>query len=115
MSHARLGAVQELMRDLSDAADMGAVLDVAARGAVRVTGAQRATLTVPGGLSGTARAEGASGAAGPLHPLKVPVPGGGALALHFQEPPRRTPRRWRRRWPRRSRGVWRRCGSGRWT
>ncbi|WP_081424507.1 GAF domain-containing sensor histidine kinase [Deinococcus soli (ex Cha et al. 2016)] len=88
VSHARLGAVQELMRDLSDAADMGAVLDVAARGAVRVTGAQRATLTVPGGLSGTASAEGESGgAAGPLHPLKVPVPGGGALALHFQEPP----------------------------
>ena len=88
VSHARQGAVQELMRDLSDAADMGAVLDVAARGAVRVTGAQRATLTVPGGLSGTASAEGESGgAAGPLHPLKVPVPGGGALALHFQEPP----------------------------
>lgn len=86
VSHARLGAVQELMRDLSDAADMGAVLDVAARGAVRVTGAQRATLTVPGGLSGTARAEGGE-AAGPLHPLKVPVPGGGALALHFQDAP----------------------------
>ncbi|GGK93887.1 GAF domain-containing sensor histidine kinase [Deinococcus radiotolerans] len=86
VSHARLGAVQELMRDLSDAADMGAVLDVAARGAVRVTGAQRATLTVPGGLSGTARADGAE-PAGPLHPLKVPVPGGGALALHFQEAP----------------------------
>ncbi|GGR78840.1 GAF domain-containing sensor histidine kinase [Deinococcus sedimenti] len=87
VSHARLGAVQELMRDLSDAADMGAVLDVAARGAVRVTGAQRATLTVPGGLSGTARAEGTSEAAGPLHTLRVPVPGGGALALHFETVP----------------------------
>ncbi|MFD1731067.1 hypothetical protein ACFSC4_08265 [Deinococcus malanensis] len=56
-SHERLRAVQELMRDLTDAPDMGAVVEVAARGAVRVTGATHATLSVPGGLSGTARGQ----------------------------------------------------------
>ncbi|PTA68259.1 sensor histidine kinase [Deinococcus arcticus] len=93
-SHAQLGAVQALMRDLTDAPDMGAVLEVAARGALRVTGAAHATLTVPGGLSASAGAgPGGSGEAGPVegeagtYLLKVPVPGGGALALGFAQPP----------------------------
>ncbi|MFC4426124.1 GAF domain-containing sensor histidine kinase [Deinococcus navajonensis] len=87
-SHEQLRAVQELMRDLTDAPDMGAVLDVAARGAVRVTGATHATLSVPGGLSGTARGETLPGApSAALYPLTVSIPGGGALALHFERPP----------------------------
>ncbi|WP_221088238.1 GAF domain-containing sensor histidine kinase [Deinococcus aquaedulcis] len=88
-SHAQLGAVQALMRDLTDAPDMGAVLEVAARGALRVTGAVHATLTVPGGLSASA-GSGAVGGAAPTpaaYTLKVPVPGGGALALGFAQPP----------------------------
>ncbi|OLV16548.1 GAF domain-containing sensor histidine kinase [Deinococcus marmoris] len=87
-SHGRLQGVQELMRDLGGAPDLGAVLEVAARGAVRVTGATHATLTVPGGLSGTARGETLlSAPSAALHPLKVSVPGGGALLLHFETPP----------------------------
>ena len=87
-SHGRLRAVQELMRDLAEAPDQGAVLEVAARGAVRVTGATHATLTVPGGLSGTARGDTLlASPSADLHPLKVPIPGGGALALHFEAPP----------------------------
>lgn len=87
-SHGRLQAVQELMRDLTEAPDMGAVVEVAARGAVRATGAVQATLTVPGGLSGTARGEVPVHTPSPeLHPLKVGIPGGGALALHFETPP----------------------------
>lgn len=85
-SHGQLQAVQELMRDLSGAPDLGAVVEVTARGAVRATGAAHATLTVPGGLSAAAAGEG--GAAGEARfPLRVPIPGGGALALHFAEPP----------------------------
>ncbi|WP_168733686.1 GAF domain-containing sensor histidine kinase [Deinococcus sp. Arct2-2] len=87
-SHARLRAVQELMRDLTDAPDMGAVVEVAARGAVRVTGATHATLTVPGGLSGTARGETLlASPSADLYALKVGIPGGGAMALHFETPP----------------------------
>ncbi|WP_373291870.1 GAF domain-containing sensor histidine kinase [Deinococcus malanensis] len=87
-SHERLRAVQELMRDLTDAPDMGAVVEVAARGAVRVTGATHATLSVPGGLSGTARGQTLLATPGAeLHPLTVSIPGGGALALHFELPP----------------------------
>ncbi|ACO46713.1 GAF domain-containing sensor histidine kinase [Deinococcus deserti] len=87
-SHERLRAVQELMRDLTDAPDMGAVVEVAARGAVRVTGATHATLSVPGGLSGTARGQTLLASPGAeLHPLTVSIPGGGALALHFELPP----------------------------
>ncbi|MBZ9714290.1 GAF domain-containing sensor histidine kinase [Deinococcus multiflagellatus] len=93
-SHAQLGAVQALMRDLTDAPDMGAVLEVAARGALRVTGAVHATLTVPGGLSASAGNEvGGLGGAAPTpaaYTLKVPVPGGGALALGFVQPPAET-------------------------
>lgn len=88
-SHARLRAVQELMRDLTDAPDMGAVVEVAARGAVRATGALHATLTVPGGLSASASGEGVGGTA-PANgrpALRVGIPGGGALALHFDTPP----------------------------
>ena len=88
VSHARLQAVQELMRDLGGAPDMGAVLEVAARGAVRVTGATHATLSVPGGLSGSARGDTLlSGPSAALHPLTVRLPGGGDLALHFDTPP----------------------------
>ncbi|MDV6375418.1 sensor histidine kinase [Deinococcus arenicola] len=87
-SHARMQGVQELMRDLGSAADLNAVLDVAARGAVRVTGATHATLTVPGGLSGSARGETLlSAPSAALHPLKVSIPGGGALLLHFETVP----------------------------
>lgn len=86
-SHGRLQAVQELMRDLTDAPDMGAVVEVAARGAVRATGATHATLTVPGGLSGSASSETAAGISADLYPLRVAIPGGGALALHFDTPP----------------------------
>lgn len=84
-SHGQLQAVQELMRDLSGAPDLGAVVEVAARGAVRATGAAHVTLTVPGGLSAAAAGEGDTGEA--RFPLRVPIPGGGALALHFTEPP----------------------------
>ncbi|EYB69664.1 multi-sensor signal transduction histidine kinase [Deinococcus phoenicis] len=86
-SHARLRAVQELMRDLTDAPDMGAVVEVAARGAVRATGATHATLTVPGGLSSSASGETAAAPRADLYPLRVGIPGGGALALHFDTPP----------------------------
>jgi signal transduction histidine kinase len=88
-SHGRLQGVQELMRDLGGAPDLGAVLEVAARGAVRVTGATHATLTVPGGLSGSSRGETTllSAPSAALYPLKVSVPGGGALLLHFETPP----------------------------
>ncbi|SMB89419.1 sensor histidine kinase [Deinococcus hopiensis] len=88
-SHARLSAVQELMRDLTEAPDMGAVVEVAARGAVRATGAVQATLTVPGGLSASASGEvtQAAEADAGRFPLRVPIPGGGALALHFDTPP----------------------------
>ncbi|WP_034386780.1 GAF domain-containing sensor histidine kinase [Deinococcus sp. YIM 77859] len=86
-SHGRLQAVQELMRDLTDAPDMGAVVEVAARGAVRATGAARATLTIPGGLSASATREEPERPGTPLYPLRVAIPGGGALALHFDTPP----------------------------
>ena len=87
-SNGQLRAVQELMRDLADAGDLAAVVEVAARGAVRVTGATHATLSVPGGLSATARGETLlSGPSADLHPLKVLIPGGGAMTLHFQAPP----------------------------
>lgn len=86
-SHGRLRAVQELMRDLTDAPDMGAVVEVAARGAVRATGATHATLTVPGGLSSSATGEAQLAPPPELYPLRVGIPGGGALALHFQAPP----------------------------
>lgn len=87
-SHARLQAMQELMRDLGGAIDMGAVLEVAARGAVRVTGATHATLTLPGGLSGGARGDTLlSSPSAALHPLDVPISGGGQLQLHFETPP----------------------------
>ncbi|WP_345451209.1 GAF domain-containing sensor histidine kinase [Deinococcus aluminii] len=86
-SHGQLQAVQELMRDLTDAPDMGAVVEVAARGAVRATGATHATLTVPGGLSGSASGETPAAPGTELYPLRVGIPGGGALALHFDTPP----------------------------
>ncbi|GHF48640.1 signal transduction histidine kinase [Deinococcus metalli] len=87
-SHARLQAVQELMRDLGGAPDMGAVLEVAARGAVRVTGATHATLSLPGGLGGSARGDTLlSAPSAALHPLAVRLPGGGELLLHFETPP----------------------------
>ncbi|PNY80431.1 GAF domain-containing sensor histidine kinase [Deinococcus koreensis] len=87
-SHARLQDVQELMRDLGGAPDMGAVLEVAVRGAVRVTGATHATLSVPGGLSGSARGDTLlSSPSATLHPLSVGLVGGGALLLHFETPP----------------------------
>lgn len=86
-SHERLRAVQELMRDLTDAPDMGAVVEVAAHGAVRATGAAHATLTVPGGLSSSATGEPPAAATSELYPLRVGIPGGGALALHFPTPP----------------------------
>lgn len=87
-SNGQLRAVQELMRDLADAPDLAAVAEVAARGAVRVTGATHATLSVPGGLSATARGDTLlSGPSADLHPLRRPIPGGGAMTLHFQGPP----------------------------
>ncbi|GAA5513265.1 hypothetical protein Dcar01_01994 [Deinococcus carri] len=86
-SHGRLQAVQELMRDLTDAPDMGAVVEVAARGAVRATGATHATLTVPGGLSGSSSGGTGGEAGAERYPLRVAIPGGGALALHFDTPP----------------------------
>ncbi|MEF2276716.1 sensor histidine kinase [Deinococcus sp. YIM 134068] len=88
-SHGRLRAVQELMRDLGGAPDMGAVVEVAARGAVRATGATQAVLTVPGGLSSTARGDvpATSLPAPERSSLKVGIPGGGALALQFDTPP----------------------------
>lgn len=86
-SHARLQAVQELMRDLTDAPDMGAVVEVAVRGALRATGAARATLTIPGGLSASAVSEEPAPPGTALSPLRVAIPGGGALALHFDTPP----------------------------
>ncbi|WP_291426684.1 GAF domain-containing sensor histidine kinase [Deinococcus sp.] len=87
-SHGRLRAVQELMREVAEAPDMAAVVEVAARGAVRATGATHATLTVPGGLSSSARGETLLAApSADLHPLRVGIPGGGALALHFETPP----------------------------
>lgn len=87
-SHGQLRAVQELMRGLTDAPDMAAVVEVAARGAVRVTGATHATLTIPGGLSGSARSGTLLAApSADLHSLTVAIPNGGQLVLHFELPP----------------------------
>ncbi|SEJ15197.1 GAF domain-containing protein [Deinococcus reticulitermitis] len=87
-SNGQLRAVQALMRDLAEASDLAELVEVAARGAVRVTGATHSTLTVPGGLSASARGETLLAApSADLSALKVPVPGGGALALHFAAPP----------------------------
>lgn len=92
-SHERLSALQELMRDLAATPDLAAALDVAARGALRVTGATHATLSIPGGsIPGglTASARGETLLASPsadLFALRVEVPGGGVLALHFEVPP----------------------------
>ena len=86
-SHGRLRAVQELIREVAEAPDMGAVVEVAARGAVRVTGATHATLTIAGGLSSSARGDTLlASPSADLHQLKVAVPGGGALLLHFETP-----------------------------
>ena len=87
-SHGQLRAVQELMRDLAEAPDLAALTEVAAQGAVRVTGATHATLTIPGGLSASARGETLlASPSADLHALRVPVPGGGDLELHFAGPP----------------------------
>ncbi len=88
VSHARLRGVQELMRGLTDATDMSAILEVAAKGAISVTGATHATLSVPGGLSGVARGETLlSAPSAALYPLEIKVSGGGLLLLHFVMPP----------------------------
>lgn len=88
VSHSRLAGMQVLMRDLAEAPDLGAVVEVAARGAVYVTGATHATLTVPGGLSATARGDTLLAApSADLHALPVNLTGGGELTLHFELPP----------------------------
>ncbi|WP_135227616.1 GAF domain-containing sensor histidine kinase [Deinococcus fonticola] len=88
VSHSRLAGMQELMRDLAEAPDLGAVAEVAARGAVSVTGATHATLTVAGGLSASARGETLLAApSADLHALCVDLTGGGKLTLHFEVPP----------------------------
>ncbi|MFC3859861.1 histidine kinase [Deinococcus antarcticus] len=88
VSHTRLAGMQELMRDLAEAPDLGAVAEVAARGAVYVTGATHATLAVPGGLSATARGDTLLAApSADLHALSEDLPGGGKLTLHFEVPP----------------------------
>lgn len=87
-SHERFQAVQELMRNLTDAPDMAAVVDLAAAGAVRATGATHAKLDLPSGLSGVALGETLLAApSADLHTLLVDVPGGGLLTLHFAGPP----------------------------
>lgn len=87
-SHGRLRAVQEMMRDLTDAPDMAAVVDIAAKGAIRVTGATHAKVVVAGGVSSSAR--GHTLLASPsadLHLLQLDIPSGGQLTLHFDTQP----------------------------
>lgn len=87
-TNGQLRAVQEMMRDLSDAPDLAAAVEVAARGAVKVTGATHATLSVAGGLSAQARGETLlSAPSADLYPLRVEIFGGGMLTLHFSSPP----------------------------
>lgn len=87
-SNGQLRAVQELMRDLSEAPDLAAAVEVATRGAVRVTGATHATLSVPGGLSSSVRGDTLLAApSADLHGLKVVIPAGGAMTLHFAVSP----------------------------
>lgn len=90
-SNERLLAVQELMRSLSEASDintdMNNVLEVAARGAVRVMEATHAQVSFQG-LS--VKARGNTLLASPsadLQQLSLPLLGGGNLLLHFEAPP----------------------------
>ncbi|MDO4262964.1 MAG: GAF domain-containing sensor histidine kinase [Deinococcus sp.] len=81
-SHEQLQHIQALMRDLTEAGDLGAVLEVGARGAKRVSGAGQASVRLPGGLEATA-----TGAAEAHYPLRAELPTGGRLELHLPRPP----------------------------
>ncbi|MCY1701549.1 GAF domain-containing sensor histidine kinase [Deinococcus sp. SL84] len=81
-SHEQLQHIQALMRDLTEAGDLGAVLEVGARGAKRVSGAGRASVQLPGGLQATA-----TGTAEARYPLRAELPTGGRLELELPRPP----------------------------
>ncbi|WP_261663172.1 GAF domain-containing sensor histidine kinase [Deinococcus sp. Marseille-Q6407] len=81
-SHEQLQHIQALMRDLTEAGDLGAVLEVGARGAKRVSGAGQASVRLPGGLSA-----GAGSAAGARYPLRAELLSGGELELQLPRPP----------------------------
>ncbi|GHG00598.1 sensor histidine kinase [Deinococcus piscis] len=81
-SHEQLQHIQALMRDLTEAGDLGAVLEVGARGAKRVSGAGRASVRLPGGLEATA-----TGSAEAHHPLRAELLTGGWLELQLPRPP----------------------------
>lgn len=83
-SHERLRGVQELMRSLAEAPDMEHALTAAARGAVRVTGATHAMVSIEEGLCATER--GHTLLASPsadLQALRFSLAGRGELLLYF--------------------------------
>ncbi|MFC6616620.1 GAF domain-containing sensor histidine kinase [Deinococcus radiophilus] len=82
-SHGQLQHMQALMRGLTEAGDLSAVVDVAARGARQVSGAAEATVRLNSGL-GAAYHDPAQQA---THPLTASIPSGGTLALRFAHPP----------------------------
>ncbi|ULH16939.1 GAF domain-containing sensor histidine kinase [Deinococcus sp. KNUC1210] len=98
----RLGAVQTLMREVADAPDLEAVLQAAAQGAVRATGATHARLSLAGlelnsQVSGTARGSTLlESPSADLRELRVPLSTGplhvgqgrqGEMKLYFDAPP----------------------------
>lgn len=83
-SHERLRGVQELMRSLAEAPDMEHALTAAAHGAVRVTGATHAMVSIEEGLCATER--GHTLLASPsadLQALRFSLAGRGELLLYF--------------------------------
>ncbi len=91
-SHHQLDTVQALIRTLAEAADLDEVLDEAAQGALRATGATHARLNLPG-LERRARSEHTllESPSADLRALTLPLTGGGLplgeLQLHFERPP----------------------------
>lgn len=91
-SHNQLDTVQSLIRTLAEAADLEEVMDVAAQGVMRATGATHACLRLAGGLERAARGNTLLEApSADLYPLLMPVTIGGErvgeLALHFEQAP----------------------------
>mgnify|MGYP001759705262 FL=1 len=89
-SHEQLQHIQALMRDLTEAEDLAAVADIGARGTQQVSGAERAQVWLPLGLSASVGCEEYAGEGqdeGGKNALEVAVPGGGWLRLQFSRPP----------------------------
>ncbi len=91
-SHSQLDTVQRLIRTLAEAADLEEVLEAAAEGVRRATGASHARVVLDGGLEKMARGDTLLEApSADLHPLTLPLgvggEGVGELQLHFEGAP----------------------------